>query len=270
MTKSREYFTRPMQITDLPDTADVAARAFAPVFGDCWSYRLDDPQVFSSFRIWWLNSLRNDIHRIGKHCWVLCKRLDLENSNVSPPTEPRHERQTEQIVGAAIWTRRGSSKTAQAWGQVNTSFYDVVERTSSSLEHQVTVISGGYGTAYDRYMNDTYDQVCGESVVKWNSRIPEAWHLLQMMVDPAHQGKNLASRLLSLGVKCAEDEGVPVTLFASDLGRPFYERRGFFVLDWPNSEKALGPNQQLLPFMGWEPARLNPALPSIREYKITM
>ncbi|KAL9043786.1 MAG: hypothetical protein Q9214_003039, partial [Letrouitia sp. 1 TL-2023] len=50
--------------------------------------------------------------------------------------------------------------------------------------------------------------------------IPERWHLSNLAVAPAFQGRGIASRLMDWGLDIARREGVPVTLTASQKAEP--------------------------------------------------
>ena len=261
MITGAEYYIRPMRAADLPNVADVAASAFASGFADSWSYQLDKPRELSNFRYWWLYSLRQNIHGVGYHCWVLCKRLVPEA--VDPKQSSNVGEKHEQIIGASVWARSGSSTTARAWQA--TSWYYALERNIWSWEHWVLTITGGYGAAYDQLVDNAYDVICTNTVQKWKKLIPERWHLLQIMIDPQFQGRGLAGMLINWGMKQAENEGIPVTLFAgSDFALSLYKKKKFFVLDWPNRERKFLTDGSILPFMAWEPERPDPAFGSVR------
>jgi ribosomal protein S18 acetylase RimI-like enzyme len=46
-------------------------------------------------------------------------------------------------------------------------------------------------------------------------------------VDPAYQGRGLASKLLKWGIARADEEGVEIYLSSSPEGRRMYEKYGF-------------------------------------------
>ncbi|KAI4157638.1 MAG: hypothetical protein LQ342_008122 [Letrouitia transgressa] len=60
--------------------------------------------------------------------------------------------------------------------------------------------------------------------------VPERWHLSNLAVAPAFQGRGIASRLMDWGLDIARREGVPVTLTTSLKAEPVYRHRGFKTL----------------------------------------
>jgi GNAT superfamily N-acetyltransferase len=62
----------------------------------------------------------------------------------------------------------------------------------------------------------------------WMDPEPIRAYLLNFYVAPSHRGQGLAQKLLKLTVDEARSRGIQVvTLHASVLGRPIYERNGF-------------------------------------------
>lgn len=53
-------------------------------------------------------------------------------------------------------------------------------------------------------------------------------YLLSMYTEPAHRGKGHARRIVKAAIAWAREQGCPrMTLHASEMGRPIYERLGF-------------------------------------------
>lgn len=53
-------------------------------------------------------------------------------------------------------------------------------------------------------------------------------YLLSMYTEPAHRGKGHAERIVRAALAWARERGLPrMTLHASDMGRPLYEKLGF-------------------------------------------
>jgi ribosomal protein S18 acetylase RimI-like enzyme len=56
------------------------------------------------------------------------------------------------------------------------------------------------------------------------------WHLHSLAVDPQHQRKGIATKLLKEGLDIAQGEQLPVTLEASVTGRVLYSKLGFKLI----------------------------------------
>ena len=62
----------------------------------------------------------------------------------------------------------------------------------------------------------------------WMDSNPVRAYLLNFYVAPSHRGQGLAQKMLTLAVDEAHARGIRVvSLHASKLGRPIYERNGF-------------------------------------------
>jgi len=62
----------------------------------------------------------------------------------------------------------------------------------------------------------------------WMDPEPIRAYLLNFYVEPTHRGHGLAQKMLALAVDEAHRRGIRVvSLHASNLGRPIYERNGF-------------------------------------------
>jgi ribosomal protein S18 acetylase RimI-like enzyme len=62
----------------------------------------------------------------------------------------------------------------------------------------------------------------------WMDAEPVRAYLLNFYVEPAFRGRGIAEKMLKLGVDEAKRRGIGVvSLHASKLGRPIYERNGF-------------------------------------------
>ena len=243
-----------MCASDLPHVADTYAKTFAEdeMFKSIWSYRLSDPSVYSSYRDWWLLSTKNAFYDAGANAWVACKRGRSSTE--------------EHIVGAVFWMRRGKSATARSYQQSKQGIYYALERKLVDWESTVLHLTGSYGSAFNRELSDTFDAMAEQCKNKWGEKMPERWHLLMIGVDPQHQRKGLATRLISWGLDRARDEGVQATLLASPQGRALYERQGFFILDWPSDENVIFKEGQNSPYMVFEPPALDLHLNSVRAY----
>ena len=55
------------------------------------------------------------------------------------------------------------------------------------------------------------------------------WFLASMAVHPDHQGRGIASQLVSHGLKLVDADGAECYLEATPSGRRVYERAGFVV-----------------------------------------
>jgi GNAT superfamily N-acetyltransferase len=62
----------------------------------------------------------------------------------------------------------------------------------------------------------------------WMDAEPVRAYLLNFYVEPAYRGRGIAEQMLKMTVAEAKARGIGVvTLHASKLGRPIYERNGF-------------------------------------------
>lgn len=57
--------------------------------------------------------------------------------------------------------------------------------------------------------------------------ISERWYLDGLAVDPAYQRRGIGTKLMEWGMKRSREEGVPITLTATQAGRRLYQKLGF-------------------------------------------
>ena len=251
-----QYYVRPMRASDLPEVSDVAARSFLTfwVYNRLFSHKIHEAHVWPDYRVFWLHSLKLVYYRRGGYGWVACRLVPTDSGS------------KEQIVGATLWIRHGTSVTAKAWQESHATWWDEAERRLNWLTFEVFQRIGNYGNAFDRQLNHSFEELCEGCIHRWDDLMPERWHLTMIMVDPDHQGKGLATQLLSWGLKHSTLEGVPCTLFSSQEAFNVYKKRGFFAIDWPNRDRVVDPDPRLVPWMVFEPDALRPELQSMRSY----
>lgn len=77
-------------------------------------------------------------------------------------------------------------------------------------------------------------------MLKWRDE-PEAWHIVQVQLLPAHQGRGLASALLGALCAQASDQGRPMLLsvLVNNPARRLYERLGFHVTGEEDDGRSL-------------------------------
>ena len=236
------YYIRPMMASDLPAVTTVCAEAYIgdEIFDAVWSHSQRDPCVYPAWREWMHIFLKATYDKKGGYSWVACRR----NRGGGKRDEDEDE-----IVGASTWVRCGDSRTAQAWQQQHSSWGYALELKLLDWQHKVLEATGGYGRAYDKKLNERFEESLGVAFDKFRPLLGERWHVQQIAVDPAHQGHGLANQLILWGVENAKAEGVPATLFASFKGLKLYERHGFDVIEWPNQARVIHPNPEASPLM---------------------
>ncbi|KAL9052208.1 MAG: hypothetical protein Q9162_005533 [Coniocarpon cinnabarinum] len=252
MSEPVEFYTRPMTASDLPDLATLFSDAFIDdtCITGAWSGSLANPEVYPRWRAWNLHLMKVLYHRRGAYGWaVYCRRRHLDRENTA--SHPHTSANNDKMVAATLWIRHGNSKTAQAWQQSHSDWFSALERQLLRVEGEVLPFLGEYGPTYDRAIDNKFEHIVVASIDKWQPLINERWQLSVIAVDQAYRGRGLAKDLLEWGLKHAKDEHVPVTLFATPLGRKLYERLGFEVAEWPNMARGFHEDPEALPFMMW-------------------
>lgn len=239
-------YTRPYLLRDLPDLATLAATAFHDDEGiaHIWPHRATHP---AAFRRWWLRIMKGILSKQGSYCWVVCKTNTNDDEGKETATE------SEEIVAASVWLRRGpaTTSTALAWRQVNNGFPSAIERTLLDWEDKYATLFELSRAGVDKQHLNGFMGGCSALSDKWTKDMPNGhWHIKSLMVAPDYERQGIGGRLLRWGIENGREEGVPVTLNASPHGLRLYERHGFRDV----GHVLVGEEQvDYGPFMIWDP-----------------
>ncbi|KAK4555720.1 hypothetical protein LTR86_007473 [Recurvomyces mirabilis] len=153
---------------------------------------------------------------------------------------PSDDSQT--IAGYAAWMKPGAAnrkKQAQAQKQKDDAAITDQQTIPETMSHGVVetppaAATGSSisddGESSPRMNAELHKEFFGKIDAKrdeiWGES-GEYWYLVGFAVDPAHQGKGLARKMLQWGFDKSEQEKLPVYLEASPAGDPVYIHCGF-------------------------------------------
>lgn len=207
-------YTRPIQLSDISDLADLAADVFKEdeAFVVMWPLRYE---YYALYRRNWLREIKTMMGRRGAYGFII---RNLE---------------TDEIIGAAIWRRIGpdTSPLARGWLEQNNDLSSAVDRKLRGWEEWYIEALRLEKPALNMPLIQRWGDACGVLDEKWVDALPDRWHLHLMMVSDEYKRKGFGGKLLTWGLDNARDERVPVTLFASKIGQTLYGKHGFKVVD---------------------------------------
>ena len=118
---------------------------------------------------------------------------------------------------------------------------DMSQVEKESYEYYIRALSSGEHVAYLVYDNETF---IGAGAVSFYQVMPtyhnpsgKKAYIMNMYTAPEYRRKGIAGKTLDLLVKAAKQQGIThITLEATEMGRPLYEKYGFVQM---NSEMEL-------------------------------
>ncbi|KAF6812403.1 GNAT family protein [Colletotrichum musicola] len=217
---------RPVTAADVPGVVDVGDAAFIDSELNAWVYphRRAFPE---SRRARVLLAIRTAFAKPGVHGVVCVADSD------DPADWPRG-----QIIGYASWERHGpaSDPVVAKYREHNTGVFKAVERTLLGLQSRY-VDYFRLDQTVDREAKAVFEKESAEYPNPFAS-VPGHWSLVVLGVHPDWQGKGVGKKIMQWGLERAAAEDVPITLFASPAGHPFYKRLGFDVVGWATTESV--------------------------------
>ena len=148
-----------------------------------------------------------------------------------------------EVVGYAIWSRRGNSETAKRWRQSQESWRATIEVALLRIEEwYLDTIKADKSLDYSKR-----DQLRTAPSTDFED-VDEMWKLNNLATDPRFQHRGVGGMLIAWGQEQARRENVCVGLTASIVGQGVYRKKGFRmygVLPWPGFIDV--------PMMIWEP-----------------
>ena len=147
-----------------------------------------------------------------------------------------------QIVGYAVWCRRGKSEIARRWRNEQNSFRGRLEGVLLDIESCYSDLIRA-----DKSLDYRSRSRLREGVILEFEDLDEMWKLHNLAVDPNFQRRGIASMLIAWGQEQARKEGVCIGLIASTVGQELYRKNGFHLY-------GVIPSKILyVPMMIWEP-----------------
>lgn len=109
---------------------------------------------------------------------------------------------------------------------------DMSEVESRSREYYIKALADGSHTAYLVYEDDCFVGAGGVSyytvMPTYHNPSGEKAYIMNMYVRPEYRRRGIAIKTLDLLVRDARDRGVSlISLEATDMGKPLYEKYGF-------------------------------------------
>ena len=211
---------RPYRPTDLSTIADIVSICNV----DDTSSRYMTKDIFDSwlsYRQVTLRWLRNTIASPGAIAFV------IETEDGDTPTVQQIGKlfPPGQVIGCAIWTRSGSSPTAEHWQRPNSTWLMTLEQRLFAAE--------GLLYEYIPRTNPTWDVVHNRQIAPilhepWDPSIfAESWELNVLYIDVDWQRQGAGSSLIQWGLEQGQKEHVPVVVSSSPRGIGAYEKKGF-------------------------------------------
>ena len=130
----------------------------------------------------------------------------------------------EELVRTRIIVLRAANKL-----DVNTDMSEVEEQ---SRDYYKKALADGTHTAYLVYDNDRFIGAGGVSYYRvmptYHNPRGEKAYIMNMYTAPEYRRKGIAFKTLDLLVRDAKERGITaISLEATDMGRPLYEKYGF-------------------------------------------
>ena len=148
-----------------------------------------------------------------------------------------------EVVGYAIWSRRGNSEVAKRRRQSRDGWRATIEVALLRIEMWYSdTIKADKSLDYSKR-----DQLSAATSVDFED-VDEMWKLNNLAVDPRFQHRGVGGMLIAWGQEQARTENVCVGLTASVVGQGVYRKKGFRMygeLPWPGFIDV--------PMMIWEP-----------------
>ena len=134
----------------------------------------------------------------------------------------------EELVRTRIIVLRAANKLDE-----NT---DMSEVERQSRDYYKKALADGTHTAYLVYDNDRFIGAGGVSYYRvmptYNNSRGEKAYIMNMYTAPDYRRKGIAFKTLDLLVQDAKEKGITaISLEATDMGRPLYEKYGFVKMN---------------------------------------
>ena len=148
-----------------------------------------------------------------------------------------------EVVGLAIWSRRGNSEVAKRRRKSQESWRATIEVALLRIEEWYS-----YTIRADKSLNNiNHDRYRAAASTDFED-VDEMWKLNDLATDPRFQRRGVGGMLIAWGQEQARRENVCVGLNASVVGQGVYRKKGFRmygVIPWPDFIDV--------PMMIWEP-----------------
>lgn len=129
---------------------------------------------------------------------------------------------TPQVIGYAIWSRRGESEIARGWRTSQDTWRARLEGALLAVEEwysdQLRLDKSLDYDVRDRFRSTAADDF---------DDVDEMWKLHNLATDPKFQHRGVGGMLIAWGQEQARKEGVCVGLTASMVGQGLYRKKGF-------------------------------------------
>ncbi|KAF2665509.1 acyl-CoA N-acyltransferase [Microthyrium microscopicum] len=134
------------------------------------------------------------------------------------------EDEDQQIMGYAIWKRKGTDQLAQEW---------LKDSLAHKMERKLIQFETLYYGFLDRAVNQQAKKQYAAARLGFYQRLEKTgyWHLQGLAVSPQHQRKGVGADLMQWGLKRASEESIPATLESSIIARGLYAKLGFAVVE---------------------------------------
>ncbi len=134
----------------------------------------------------------------------------------------------EELVRTRIIVLRAANKLDE-----NTDMSEVEEQ---SRDYYKKALADGTHTAYLVYDNDRFIGAGGVSYYRvmptYHNPSGEKAYIMNMYTAPDYRRKGIAFKTLDLLIQDAKERGITaISLEATDMGRPLYEKYGFVKMD---------------------------------------
>ena len=236
--------TRPYHPEDLPRLADITCHA-------------NLSEALTRF-------IRPHIATYPLSYWQTCHRAVSSATAASGVICFVAETDEGEVVGYAIWERKGEGPVARKWrrrrsgrGMLLVVEKQVVGRMADEgvigLEATLLAVRDAWSDFFHLDWSADYGRrtpVVAALGKEWDPEVfAECWELGGLMVAVERQRQGIGAMLLRWGLEQAEAEGVPCCVQSSEVGVGFYEKAGFKAF-----EVLLFEGTDIrMPRMIWEP-----------------